>query len=146
MAETFEHPFLPQFYDFDPLRIAHNVAYIRWLEDARFAFLAASPWPMARCWAEDLSPALTETEIRYGRPIRYGDAVALRLGITRAGKSAWALAFEFVGPVTGTVFASGSQTGCFVHPSNGRPAPMPPDFLAFCRRFLTDKSDTSDVS
>ena len=136
MSDVFEHALQPNFYDFDPLRIVHKVVYIRWLEDARFGFLSASPWPMARCWDEDLSPALTGTEIRYHRPVRYGDAVGVRLWMSRAGKSAWALAFEFVAPETGAVYASGTQTGCFVRPSSGRPAPMPPEFLAFCQRFL----------
>jgi acyl-CoA thioester hydrolase len=142
MGDVFTHRVLPQFYDFDPLRIAHNVVYIRWLEDARKAFVDASPLPMDRCWAADLSPALTGTEIRYQRPIRYGDPVDLRLWVTRAGRSAWALAFEFVRPETGIVFATGSQTGCFVHPSDGRPAPMPREFLVFCRGFLKDTADT----
>ena len=149
MSDVFTYTLQPQFYDFDPLRIAHNVVYIRWLEDARFEFLNASPWPMSRCWAEDLSPALTGTEIRYHRPVRYGDAVSARLWVTRAGKSAWALAFEFAAPETGLVYASGTQTGCFLRPSNGRPVPMPPEFLAFCRRFLAEspvsKADKSDA-
>ena len=149
MSDVFEHTLQPQFYDFDPLKIAHNVVYIRWLEDARFEFLDVSPWPMTRCWAEDLSPALTGTEIRYHRPLHYGDAVRVRLQVTRAGKSAWALAFEFVAQDTSLVYASGSQTGCFVRPSTGRPAPMPAEFLTFCQKFLlkppVSKPDTPDA-
>lgn len=131
-----------QFYDFDPLQIAHNVVYVRWLEDVRKTFVDASPWPMDRCWAADLSPALTGTEIRYHAPLRYGESVQVRLWVTRAGRSAWALAYEFRHPATGFVYASGSQTGCFIRPSDGRPAPMPREFLAFCRTFLTDTAGT----
>ena len=28
MSDVFEHTLQPQFYDFDPLKIAHNVVYI----------------------------------------------------------------------------------------------------------------------
>lgn len=143
MNDSFEYRFQPQFYDFDLLKMAHNVAYIRWLEDARSAFLEASPWPMPRLWAADLSPALTRTEIHYRKPIRLYDPVTIALAVRKAGRSSWELSFVFQGSDTAVTYAEAAQSGYFLHPSSGRPAPMPPEFMQYCRQYLTDTAGTS---
>lgn len=136
---AFEHPIHPQFYDFDMVGVVHNVVYIRWLEDARTAFLRLSDWPMERLMASDLSPALTHTEIDYKKAIRPAQAVLLRAHVLSFGKSAWELGFTFVHPETSAVYASARQRGCFVRPSAMRPAPMPAEFAAFFAQYLAPR-------
>jgi acyl-CoA thioester hydrolase len=143
VAEIFTYPLHPHFYDFDLMGIAHNVAYVRWMEDARAAFLDASPWPMSRFWTSDYAPAITKTEISYRKPIRLYDPVAIRVHVLKYGKTSWTLALAFVHSETGTIYADGSQSGYFLRPSTGRPAPMPTDFVEFCRPYLTDTRDTA---
>ena len=111
MAEVVAYTFQPHFYDFDLMGIAHNVAYIRWMENARAAFLDASPWPMSRLWAEEFAPAITRTEIQYVKPIRLYDPVAVQVHVLksagRPGRSACVRPMR----VTETLYAEGLQSG-----------------------------------
>jgi acyl-CoA thioester hydrolase len=143
VVEVFSHPLHPHFYDFDLMGIAHNVAYIRWMEDARAAFLDASPWPMSRFWAFDYAPAITRTEIHYRKPIRPYDPVAIQIHVLKYGKTRWTLGLAFVNPEFETHYADGSQSGYFLRPSTGRPAPMPMEFVEFCRPYFTETEDTA---
>ena len=133
MADPFALRLNPQYYDFDPSGIAHNVVYIRWLEDGRLAFQASSPWPPERLYAADLAAVLTRTEIVYQSPVRLSDPVILRVWVTRVGKSALSLALRFAHPETGREYARAEQSGCFVRRSTGRPVPMPAEFADYCR-------------
>jgi acyl-CoA thioester hydrolase len=144
VSKIFTYNLSPQFYDFDLMGIAHNVVYIRWMEDARGAFVDASPWPMSRFWASDLAPAITRMEIHYRKPIRLYDSVKIRVQVLKSGKTSWTLSLTFVHPDTGLIYAGGSQSGYFLRHSTGRPAPMPPDFVAFCQPYFTDTADTAD--
>ena len=136
MAEVFEVQIKPAYYDFDPSGMAHNAVYVRWLEDARATFLESGPWPPDRFYAEGVAPALTRTEVVYKTPIRLSEPVAVRVRVTRLGRSAWSLAFAFVHPETGREYARAEQSGCFIRRATGKPIPMPPEFLAFCRAYL----------
>jgi acyl-CoA thioester hydrolase len=136
LTEIFELRLNPQYYDFDPSGIAHNVVYIRWLEDGRLAFQSASPWPPERLYASDIAAVLTRTEILYKRPIRLSDPVVLRVWVTQVGKSVLSLSLRFFHPETGLEYARAEQTGCFVRLSTGRPQPMPAEFADFCRASL----------
>lgn len=137
MSDVFEYRLRPQYYDFDPSSLVHNATYVRWLEDARTAFQQTSPWPTRRLHAEDLTAVLTRTEIVYKHPIRLSDAVSVRLWMTHLGKSAWSVALRFVCPDTGKEYARAEQSGCYIRRSTGRPTAMPPDFVTFCRTYLT---------
>jgi len=136
VIDIFELRLNPQYYDFDPSGIAHNVVYIRWLEDGRLAFQSASAWPPDRLYAADIAAALTRTEIVYKRPIRLSDPVTIRVWVTHVGKSALSLALRFFHPETGLEYARAEQSGCFVRRSTGRPIPMPAEFWEFCRSYL----------
>jgi len=135
-GDLFELRLNPQYYDFDPSGIAHNVVYIRWLEDGRLAFQSASAWPPDRLYAADIAAALTRTEIVYKRPIRLSDPVTVRVWVTHVGRSALSLALRFFHPETGLEYARAEQSGCFVRRSTGRPIPMPAEFWEFCRSYL----------
>ena len=110
-GDLFELRLNPQYYDFDPSGIAHNVVYIRWLEDGRLAFQSASAWPPDRLYAADIAAALTRTEIVYKRPIRLSDPVTVRVWVTHVGRSALSLALRFFHPETGLEYARAEQSG-----------------------------------
>ena len=133
MTLPFTHALSPKFYDFDMGGVAHNVVYVRWLEDARLAFLAASGWPIERLQQLGVLPAVTRTEIDYKRPVRPGDALSARVTVTKAGRSSWGLSITLFNPQTDAVFAEARQSGCFVTVQTMRPAAMPAEFAAFLR-------------
>ena len=55
--------FQVKYYDVDVLGYAHNIVYIRWLEDLRTALMAAH-YSLKRCLSEGISPIS-----RYGSPM-----------------------------------------------------------------------------
>jgi acyl-CoA thioester hydrolase len=135
-CHVFEYSLQPQYYDFDPSSLVHNATYVRWLEDARTAFQQTSPWPTERLYAADLTAVLTRTEIDYKAPIRLSDSVMVRLWMVHLGKSAWTVALRFVCPHSGKEYARAEQSGCYIKRSTGRPAPMPLEFVSYCRAYF----------
>lgn len=121
-------PLTPAFYDFDPAQIANNNAFIRWMELGRGEWLAATPWPLARCIAAGIAPVLRRTEIDYLRPLRLGEGIQLEVTPLFVGASKWTLGHRFLDAADNArIYAAGQQTGGFINLASGSPIRMPAD-------------------
>jgi acyl-CoA thioester hydrolase len=67
-------PITVKTYDIDFLGIVSNISYVRWLEDLRLHFLEVH-YPLQKLISELIMPILTQTHIKYKRPIRMHDQV-----------------------------------------------------------------------
>jgi acyl-CoA thioester hydrolase len=73
------------FYDTDAMRIVHHANYVRYLELARVRLLEEHDQPYTRYLELDLHFAVTRCEVRYWRPARFDDELAITCWIARAG-------------------------------------------------------------
>ena len=70
-----------QYYETDKMGVVHHSNYIRWMEEARVAFLDEIGYGYVRLEADGIISPVTGIECQYKRPVRFGDAVMIRVTI-----------------------------------------------------------------
>ncbi len=109
-------------YEIDAMGVVSNIVYVKWLEDARHAFLDQY-YPYEDMIAAGISPVMMKNEITYKKPLRIMDKPTATLWITRLDKMRWEIYTEFT--CEETLHCSAVQKGCFVDINTGRPTRVP---------------------
>lgn len=117
-----ERPIVVRTYDIDFANIAHNIVYLRWLEDLRSEILS-DVLPIDEILSTGISPILTRTEIDYRWPVRIGDQVLGRMWVDELSRTRWTLAAEII--AGGQVCAAARQSGYFADLNTLRPVRVP---------------------
>ena len=63
------------YYETDKMGITHHSNYIRWMEEARTAFLAENGWAYDRLEKDGIFSPVVSVRCRYIRPTTYADIV-----------------------------------------------------------------------
>jgi YbgC/YbaW family acyl-CoA thioester hydrolase len=132
----FTLPIRPSFYDLDFGGVANNIAYLRWMEDARTQLINDSPLPLTELRT---LPVVRRTLVDYHAPLRVGEEAVLEVGLSDLGRSAWTFSFRFLRASDGVLLVTGSQYGCFVHLDRLRPVPIPEPIRAHLLAVLRDE-------
>jgi acyl-CoA thioester hydrolase len=118
-----------------------NAVYVQWMEIARLRLLeaAGSSVPeMAKRRA--VIPALTETQIKYRKPIFFGDRVRVEAWFSEVRfASAWA-EYEFFN-ANGELVAAGRQKGAYLYRETQRPYRLTPEERALLEPYLHPAPD-----
>jgi acyl-CoA thioester hydrolase len=117
--------FQVKYYDVDVLGYAHNIVYIRWLEDLRTALLTAH-YPLKRCLSEGISPIITRTSIEYKKPLRLTDEFVGKVWVSKLDGLRWHVEHELMH--NGAIVATAAQSGIFINLTTHRPVPIPEEF------------------
>jgi acyl-CoA thioester hydrolase len=115
----------PSFYDLDFGGVVNNIAYLRWMEDARTRLIDGSPLPLERLMELRTLPVVRHTTVEYRQPLLVGDWAELRVTLAEQGRSAWTMDFRFIRLRDGAEVVTGRQHGCFVHLDRLRPVSAP---------------------
>ena len=81
---TLRHPIRVRYAETDQMGIVHHSAYVVWLEEGRTVLLEALGLPYHRLEAWGLFFPGVALEIRYFRPLRYGDVATLEVWLEEA--------------------------------------------------------------
>ncbi len=107
----------------DPMGVAHHTAYPVWFEMGRTELLRAARGLRYRdLEAQGVFLAVVKLDVRYKRPARYDDVLALETTMTRSGRAKLEHAYELFRD--GVRLATGSTTLVCLD-SDGRPRPIP---------------------
>lgn len=74
-----------QYYETDKMGIAHHSNYIRWMEEARVAFLERIGWSFARLEESGLVSPVTEVSCKYKTPCTFADVITIKIYIESLG-------------------------------------------------------------
>ncbi|MCR5102766.1 MAG: acyl-CoA thioesterase [Butyrivibrio sp.] len=66
-----------QYYETDKMGITHHSNYIRWMEEARIAFLAEKGWSYARLEDEGIISPVVSVDAHYKKTTTFNDDVAI---------------------------------------------------------------------
>jgi acyl-CoA thioester hydrolase len=100
--------FRVRFFETDAMRIVHHAAYLTWFEEGRSAFTRALGYPYSRMEAEGISLAVTEVRVRYHRPARYDDEVAVTVILAEFPSRGMVFNYEVHRVADGELLVSGS--------------------------------------
>lgn len=86
------------FYDTDCAGVVHNIAYLRFIEEARTIMAGEMGMPLRSMVETGLYPVVLRTEIDYRSPGKLGDRLLVRGGVSELGRVRFWVDFEIVRP------------------------------------------------
>jgi len=124
MAFRFHCPVEVRFRDCDPMGHVNNAVYLTYLEVARFAYWGEVGG--GRWWG-DVGFIVARVEIDYTSPVKQGDVVDVRLGVTSFGRTSFVFEYELVDQAGGLVATARSVQVMYDY-STSRPVPVLEEF------------------
>ena len=121
-AYSFSHRLRVRFAETDAMGIVHHAAYLPYLEEARVAYLRSIGRPYTALRDDGIDIAVLEAYVRYIRPLRFDDEVAVHLVMASGTRTTFQIGYLL------TVDGAPSATGVTVHgcvDASGRPTRLP---------------------
>lgn len=103
-----------QYYETDKMSIAHHSNYIRWMEEARLAYLDELGWNFARLEASGLFSPVTAVTCKYAATTTLDDEVAIEVSLESFNGVTLVIAYTMRKP-DGTVCCTGHSEHCFLN-------------------------------
>ena len=101
------------YYETDKMGIVHHSNYIRWMEEARVAYLDQIGAGFAGMEARGVLSPVIGVDCRYLRPCRFDDRLRIRVRVTEFRGVRLRVAYEIFNETTGELAATGSSDHCF---------------------------------
>jgi len=79
----YEYSRTVHYYETDKMGVVHHSNYVRWLEEARTAFFSDMNLAYAVTESLGVMSPITDINLRYRYPVKYGDNFTVRLKMTR---------------------------------------------------------------
>ena len=111
MADGYIHRV--HYYETDKMAVVHHSNYIRWMEEARVAYLDEIGAGFAGMEARGILPPVVGLECRYLRPCRFDDRVQIRVRLTEFRGVRLRVAYEMFNESSGETVFTGSSEHCF---------------------------------
>ena len=115
-----EHAATVMFYDTDCAGVVHNLAYLRFIEEARTLMAGQMGMPLRGMVESGLYPVVLRTEIDYRSPGKLGDRLLVRGGVTEVGRVRFWVAFEIVRPEDSRLLVNCRQSLALIHMPEGK--------------------------
>ena len=105
------------YYETDKMGITHHSNYIRWMEEARTAFLAENGWAYDRLEKDGIFSPVVSVRCRYIRPTTYADPVDIDVYVKAF--SGIRVTFGYTMVLNGETVCEEESEHCFLD-ANGR--------------------------
>ena len=109
--------------DVDAFQHVNNVAYARWQEAARVAYLMRLGM-MEWAKTDGVAPILGHLSIDYRRPVKFPDTVRLDATVSRIGTSSFHMAYRFWSEAQADQVATGQDVIVVVDSRTGKSTPL----------------------
>lgn len=109
LSAIIETTFYVRFAETDLMGIVHHSQYVVWMEEGRSDFMRRKGFTFDRWEAADIGFAVSELNLRYRAPARYGERVTVRTRVESLRSRQIVFSYEIVNAdtqqelVTGTV-------------------------------------------
>ena len=127
------------YHETDQMRIIHHSNYIKWMEEARLAYLSQMGMDYAAMEIEGVYSPVVSLSVDYKRPVEFGDIVELRLTVAKYNGVTAEFGYEFFNMTKDELSAEAKSKHCFV--AGGQPIVLKkrfPDYDAALRREAGD--------
>jgi acyl-CoA thioester hydrolase len=102
------------YHETDQMGIIHHANYLKWMEEARVAFMEDLCFSYKRLEAEGIVSPVMEIGILYRRPVNFGDEVEIRLKITAYKGTRLELSYAFYELADGSLCTKATSKHCFL--------------------------------
>lgn len=125
------------FYDTDCAGVVHNIAYLRFIEEARTKLAEQLGMPLAQMLDEGRYPVVVRTEIDYRRPARLGDVLHIEGWLDEVASARFWCAFEVRREADETLCVTSRQTLAVVEMPKGKPIRIPSEWSGLAKASAT---------
>jgi acyl-CoA thioester hydrolase len=125
MSLTHMQTFRIRSYECNAHGFLHPASYLHYMQETASDATAAAGYDMARYEAMGRLWLARQTNIRYRRPLRYGDSVQVKTWVTDFRRIRSRRAYEFALAGSGDLVARAQTDWVFLDRDRGRPAPIP---------------------
>lgn len=113
-----------KYYETDQMGIIHHSNYIRWMEDARIAYMDEMGFPYKKVEEAGIMSPVLSVQCDYRSMTYFGDRVAIEVKLKSFKGVKYTFSYVMRDAVSGEVRAEGSSMHCFLkkdgHPANIR--------------------------
>lgn len=110
-----------QYYETDQMGIIHHSNYIRWMEEARIAYMDELGFPYRKVEESGIMSPVLSVQCDYKSMTRFGDRVAVEVRLASFKGVKYSISYVMRDEETGEVRAVGSSSHCYLR-KDGRPA------------------------
>lgn len=118
------------FYDTDCAGVVHNIAYLRFIEEARTLMAEEMGMPLRQMVETGLYPVVLRTEIDYRSPGRVGDRLLVRGGVCELGRVRFWVEFEVVRPEDNAILVTCRQSLALIRMPGAKAERLPEAWFA----------------
>ena len=102
------------YYETDQMAIIHHSNYVRWMEEARMAWMASLGVDYAEMERLGVISPVVSINVKYKKPVLYGETVDIKVFVKKYNGVKLALAYEMTNIETGEVTTIGESTHAFM--------------------------------
>lgn len=109
--QDYEHK--AQYYETDQMGIIHHSNYIRWMEEARMAYLCKIGFPMEKIEAGGIVSPVVDVSCQYKKSCRLNEVIVIRIRIKEYNSVKLVLEYEMYEKESKELRAVGISSHCF---------------------------------
>ncbi len=102
------------YYETDQMAIIHHSNYVRWMEEARMAWMASLGVDYAEMERLGVISPVVSINVKYKKPVLYGETVDIEVSVKKYNGVKLALVYEMTNIETGEVTTIGESTHAFM--------------------------------
>ena len=103
-----------QYHETDKMGIIHHSNYVKWMEEARIAYMEALGYGFDKVEALGVVSPVVGIEVSYRSPVRFNDIVEITLSLTRYSGVVQEVSYEMVNKTTGQVSVTAKSRHCYM--------------------------------
>lgn len=130
--------FEPLPYEVDFTGFLSNTVAPKWMEHLRVS-LMRDKFQMIDITSPDHLSLIYQLEVKYIRPVRFGDKLIGAAWIDELWRSRWKIGFSFTDCDNRNVVISGFQHGAFIDPVSLCPIGVPKEIVKVCNQTVEEK-------
>jgi 4-hydroxybenzoyl-CoA thioesterase/acyl-CoA thioester hydrolase len=124
-----DHEVTVMFYDTDCAAVVHNLAYLRFIEEARTIMAEKMGMPLRSMVETGLYPVVLRTEIDYRAPGKLGDHLHVRGGVSELGRVRFWVNFEIIRPEDNTLLITCRQSLALIRMPGAKAERLPEEWF-----------------
>lgn len=135
-----------QYHETDKMGIIHHSNYIKWMEEARIAFMDSLGFGFAKVEQLGLVSPVAGISISYKHPVKFDDTVEIAVSISRYSGVVQEISYEITNRTTGLLSATATSKHCYMKDGevvNLKHA-LPELDKVFSEAFKATKKNTAD--
>ena len=103
-----------QYYETDKMGIIHHSNYVKWMEEARIAYMESLGYGFDKVESLGVLSPVAGISVSYKNPVRFNDTVQISISLTRYSGVIQEVAYTFTNATTGELSATATSKHCYI--------------------------------